>query len=149
MKHFAVLLFMLASVARASTSYAISLASGDALNFGDFFTPGTIYTVAFQLTGGTTSDSTAQIIAIDLGGGSVDPSTIAEGSGVSAGPNGLADGSLTLSITPANSFTYFLEQYTAGSQFQFTVTLNGIYSPPTPDEFVFQLYDQDSNVLYE
>ncbi len=139
----------LASLASGSTVFTVIVQDGDTLIDSSLFASGTPYIAAFQLTGGTTSDSVAAITGIDLGGGFSAPGSIFATSGVTYGASGLPDGSLTLKVTPSDSFNYFFQTFTAGSQFAFTVTLTGVFSPPTPDEFAFQLYDQTSAIVYE
>ena len=143
------LLLAAASLASASTIFTVAINAGDPLLDASTFTPGISYLVVFQLTGGTTSASTASLYAIELGGGSADPLSIVQSNNVMSLPNGLTDGSLILEVTPSNSYSYFYQQYSAGINFGFTVILSGTYSPPTPDSFTFQLYGDSGIVLYQ
>lgn len=144
-----ILFLAAASLASASTIFSVALTAGDTLLDGNPFTLGDSYLVVFQLTGGTTSASTASLYSIGLGGGSADPLSIVQSNNVMSLPNGLSDGALTLEVTPSDSYSFFYQQYSAGTDFGFTVMLSGIYSPPTPDSFTFQLYSDGGIVLYE
>ena len=144
-----ILLLAAASLASASTIFTVALAAGDTLADASQFTQGNSYLVVFQLTGGTTSASVASLYSIDVGGGSADPSSILQSNNVLSLQNGITDDALTLEVTPSDSYSYFIQQYSAGTHFAFTVLLSGLYSPPTPDSFTFQLYGDGGTIVYE
>jgi hypothetical protein len=150
---------ILAIPGSATTIYFIDLDNSTSLLDGSSFTAGTTYYTAFQLTGGDASNSSATVSGFDIGGGSaVAPSPADPVAGTYAvGPNpadpaGIFQtaGTLTLSIVPANSYSLYTQQFTAGTQLSFSVTLDGVYAGGTPDAFSFQLYDSSlDTLLYE
>ena len=145
--------------ASATTTYIIVVDTSTSLLDGSFFTAGTIYYSAFQLTGGDASDSSAFVGSFDIGGGSAIAPGIADlvSGTYLVGPNaGDADGifqtagTLLLTVVPADSYSLYTQQFTAGSQFSLTASLNGVFLGGTPDLFSFQLYDSSlSTLLYE
>jgi hypothetical protein len=151
--------FIFAIPASATTTYTIVLDNSTSLLDGSFFTVGATYYSAFQLTGGDASDSSAFVGSFDIGGGSAiapgiaDPVSGTYIVGPNAGDAGgifQTAGTLLLTVVPADSYSLYTQQFTAGSQFGFTVSLNGVFLGGTPDLFSFQLYDSSlSTLLYE
>lgn len=150
---------ILAIPASATTVYFIDLDNSTSLLDGSFFTAGTTYYAAFQLTGGDASNSSAALSGFEIGGGSpVAPSPADPVAGIyavgpdPADPSGIfqTDGTLALKVVPNNSYALYAQQFTAGTQFSFSVSLDGVFLGGTPDAFSFQLYDSGlDTLLYE
>ena len=145
--------------ASANTIYVIELDNSTALLDSSSFTAGTTYYAAFQLTGGDASNSNAFLTGFDIGGGSVVAPSLADpvaGTYVvgpdpaDAGGIFQNSGTLLLTVVPSDSYSLYTQQFTAGSQFSFTASLDGVFLGGTPDAFSFQLYDSSlSTLLYE
>lgn len=148
MKKLIWLALLILPAAGANTVYTVELTQGNILLDGSPFLPHNSYYAVFQLTGGTTGRSFAGVSNIQMGGGSADPASIIADYAI-YGFKGLSDGALYLQITPADGYSYFLQHMVAGTSFGFTVTLSGVYSPPVPDGFSFQLYSERLDLLYE
>lgn len=127
---------------------------------GSFFTAGTTYYAAFQLTGGGTNNNSAALSSFNFGGGSALPRAVGDQTDptFTLGPNpldsngiGQAGATLGLTITPADAFSLYSQMFTAGSSFSFNLALTNNFTPGNaPDAFTFQLYDAAlDNLLFE
>jgi len=150
---------ILAIPGSATTLYFIDLDNSTSLLDGSSFTAGMTYYTAFQLTGGDASNSSASVSGFDIGGGSaVAPSAADPVAGTyavgpdPADPAGIFQtaGTLTLTVVPGNFYSLYTQQFMAGTNLSFSVSLDGVFQGGTPDAFSFQMYDSSlDTLLYE
>lgn len=150
-------LLLLCGAACFCMANTIQVDTGTALLDGSLFTQGETYFAAFQLNGGTVSNTTTLVKNFQLGGGAAaapqptDPSAgiflVNDGN---PAPNGIFDTMLRLRVIPSNAFSLYTQRFGAGNSLQFDYFFGGYFTGIQADQFTFQLYDSSLNtLLYE
>jgi hypothetical protein len=164
MTRLALLLAFLAPLSHGSM-VTIQMDNSTSLLDGSMFSSGTTYYAAFELSGSDNVNSQAWLTGFSLDGGlGLNSSGGDFVTGIFAvGPDSSdsagiwqSGGTLGLQITEdpsapeTASFSAYTQQLVAGSGFEFTVDLSGVYLSGIPDAFTFQLYDSGlSTLLYQ